>query len=131
MPDMPCVNPAEWITASTPSSAADMLRGRARSPMTALAHGMGIDGGWRSSTRSRYPRFGNSRSKYCPMKPVAPVSARSIQASSVGSKLIDLRGRDACAFRPLVRREERCDLYDHERRATTPAVERPASLAEI
>jgi hypothetical protein len=56
--------------------------------MTALAHGMGIDGGWRSSTRSRYPRFGNSRSKYCPMKPVAPVSARSIQASSVGSKLI-------------------------------------------
>jgi hypothetical protein len=46
--------------------------------MTALAHGMGIDGGWRSSTRSRYPRFGNSRSKYCPMKPVAPVSARSI-----------------------------------------------------
>src|SRR6202007_1200297 len=31
-------------------------------------------------------------------------------------------------FRPLARREERCDLYDHERRATTPAVERPASL---
>src|SRR6201987_3687301 len=32
------------------------------------------------------------------------------------------------AFWPLARREERCDLHDHERRATTPAAERPASL---
>src|SRR5215813_7094376 len=32
------------------------------------------------------------------------------------------------AFRPLARREKRCDLSDHERRATTPAAERPASL---
>src|ERR1700756_1703934 len=32
------------------------------------------------------------------------------------------------AFRPLARREERRDLSDHERRATMPAAERPASL---
>jgi hypothetical protein len=32
------------------------------------------------------------------------------------------------AFRPLARREGRCDLSDHERRTTTPAAERPASL---
>src|SRR5690349_15476426 len=32
------------------------------------------------------------------------------------------------AFRPLARREKRRDLHDHERRATTPAAERPASL---
>jgi hypothetical protein len=28
----------------------------------------------------------------------------------------------------VARREERCDLYDHERRTTTPAAERPASF---
>jgi hypothetical protein len=38
-----------------------------------------------------------------------------------------LRGRDAGDFGRWARREERCDLSDHERRATTPAAERPAS----
>jgi hypothetical protein len=28
----------------------------------------------------------------------------------------------------VARRKERCDLYDHERRATKPAAKRPASL---
>jgi hypothetical protein len=50
---MPWVNPAEWITASTPSSAADMFRGRSRLPITALAHCMGTEDGLRSNTRSR------------------------------------------------------------------------------
>jgi hypothetical protein len=39
-----------------------------------------------------------------------------------------LRGRDAGDFGRWARREERCDLSDHERRATTLAAERPASL---
>ena len=50
---MACAMPAEWITASTSASAADMFCGRARSPTTALAAAIGTLLGRRSSTRSR------------------------------------------------------------------------------
>ena len=58
-----------------------MFRGRARSPITALAASIGSAAGRRSSTRRRWPRLGNSRSRCWPMKPVAPVRASSMGTS--------------------------------------------------
>src|SRR5438045_9712542 len=63
------------MTASASASAAAMFCGRARSPTTALAHSRGTALGRRRRTRKRYPSFGSSRSRNCPMNPVAPVSA--------------------------------------------------------
>src|SRR5262249_42200536 len=51
---------------------------------------------------------------------------RRVRRRIAGSKLIICTA--ATLGFPLARREERCDLNDHERRATTPADKRPASL---
>jgi hypothetical protein len=50
-----------------------------------------------------------------------------LSACYIGSKLI-ICAVATLGISPLARREERCDLYDHERRTTTPAAERPASF---
>jgi hypothetical protein len=50
-PEMPCARPAEWITASTPASASDMLCGAARAPTTAPLACGGSMVGRRNRTR--------------------------------------------------------------------------------
>jgi hypothetical protein len=67
--------PAEWIMISTPASAAAMLIGRARSPITALVQFSRSSVGLRSKTRTLYPARISSRSRWLPMNPVAPVKA--------------------------------------------------------
>src|SRR4029077_1707563 len=71
-----------------------MLTGRARSPITAFAQSIGSVAGLRSKTRTRYPRRGSARTRYCPIKPVAPVSA--------------IRGSFMCSRSGLVRSGNPC-----------------------
>ena len=54
-------------------------------------------------------------------------AAASARRPALGSEPNSARPRRE-GFRPPARREERGDLTDHERRVTTPAAERPASL---
>src|SRR5690242_14600611 len=82
---------------------------------------------WRWSSLLALPRRplrpGNGNAALVRARPICVSCSRE----NGGSKSLFARPR-RWAFRPLARREERRDLSDHERRATMPAAERPASL---
>src|SRR5262249_57528189 len=83
--------------------------------------------GWSRGNSANRASRGTPRNFYSAARPRNASRSKTNSKTNIGSELIISAPR-RWAFCSLARREERCDLDDHERRATTPACKRAASL---